>query len=238
MDQQFSSLPLVASHIYGVRNFRIASYGALAAVTRDFEWFPGVNNATCDNGCERPAGISCTCGFYAFHGVFANSHRTPFHVEAVIAGEGRATVGDLGFRVEKAKIVALVDPYMQNSGRARFALLKRFFFPVITLLTPFVLVLSVLIGLIGQQRYVEAVNILWLSLVFIVIFSPHMAHLPKNVVRSFTIGRKLRLARNIYKDVAWYPSLEEAVKDYPLQGLPQDYQQQKNNLNYEKEVSE
>lgn len=51
----------------------------------------------------------CTCGYYAFFDYDAENHGyQKGHVTAIVEGTGVATVGEKGFRCEKAEVVALV----------------------------------------------------------------------------------------------------------------------------------
>lgn len=64
------------------------------------------------------AGVTCTCGFYAyFDGL--NDYKDPERIAAVVEGYGVCTVGDRGFRAAKAKLVALVEPKAKVSPLMR-----------------------------------------------------------------------------------------------------------------------
>jgi len=67
----------------------------------------GADPSTCD-GVEP----SCKCGFYAYWDMDGHSNvysilRYGWHLAGVIEGYGRTTIGEYGFRCEKARIVAL-----------------------------------------------------------------------------------------------------------------------------------
>lgn len=57
----------------------------------------------------------CSCGFYAYYDEGSNPHDGPGKVTALIEGYGVCAVGTRGFRAEKARLVALVNP--TQSGR-------------------------------------------------------------------------------------------------------------------------
>lgn len=54
------------------------------------------------------AGVDCTCGFYAYFDEEANPNHQSGQIHGLIEGTGIATVGTRGFRVEKARLIALV----------------------------------------------------------------------------------------------------------------------------------
>lgn len=58
---------------------------------------------------HHTAGKGCTCGFYAYFDG-GNDYAKQGRVTGIIEGTGCLTVGDRGFRAEKARLVALVDP--------------------------------------------------------------------------------------------------------------------------------
>lgn len=55
------------------------------------------------------AGKGCSCGFYAYFDG-RNDYAKASRVAAVIEGYGVCTVGERGFRSEKARLLAIVDP--------------------------------------------------------------------------------------------------------------------------------
>ena len=106
---------LVVGTVRGFRRWKIREDGYLSPLTRhDPCWTEGVNLARCYDGWaswisgHKTASRDCTCGFYAYFSPAYN--QLGGDVEGVIEGHGRATVGTKGFRVERAKIVALVVP--------------------------------------------------------------------------------------------------------------------------------
>lgn len=130
-DEDFSVRPFVAGTVVGLRAWRagrtLDDFGSephrLRAMTRSYIWHPGENQAQCDrhvwemlrpqDADHRVAGVDCTCGFFAYFGdrneyARRSSFGTP--VTGIIEGYGTVTIGDLGFRAEKARIVALVQP--------------------------------------------------------------------------------------------------------------------------------
>lgn len=56
------------------------------------------------------AGQGCACGFYAYYDLRYSAYRNDYHVPAVIEGYGHVTVGERGFRAEKARLVAVAYP--------------------------------------------------------------------------------------------------------------------------------
>lgn len=61
--------------------------------------------------------LGCGCGFWAYFRR-EDSHNVGGLVQGIVEAQGRIIAGTLGFRAEKARIVALVDPTMpQEPGR-------------------------------------------------------------------------------------------------------------------------
>lgn len=114
------SAPLVVGTITGKRAWRVVREDgkvALRSYAFEYHWQPGVNKAICaGNGGWNPAHVTaqqtCHCGFYAYYRDSTSYHipYSPRTVSGVIEGWGRTTIGRLGFRCEKARIVALVAP--------------------------------------------------------------------------------------------------------------------------------
>jgi hypothetical protein len=114
--------PEAIGRIRGVRRFNIdAVTGLLRGPVVPYVWNDGVNIAECTPitpfyfGCERPARVECTCGFYACFGKVPPGSR--FSVLSIIEGFGRTVIGERGFRAEKARIVCLIFP--RRSSRLR-----------------------------------------------------------------------------------------------------------------------
>lgn len=127
----FSDRPLVAGSVVGQRWFNVDQLGRLLSLgTPPVAFRPGVNEAVCRNALyegvngyplttitveRRPvvvaaehqiAGVDCSCGYYAF---FDNNERKA-GVYGIIEGTGVCTVGTLGFRASRARLLALVRP--------------------------------------------------------------------------------------------------------------------------------
>ena len=121
-------VPLVIGALRGRRNFKVMEHleadnlaDAKVVLTSpshsDFTWFDGENIALC--GCMRysstnpetekhtPGEMHAGCGFYAYtnHKYFEYEHNT--QAIGVVEGYGRMTVGDLGFRAQKARILGI-----------------------------------------------------------------------------------------------------------------------------------
>lgn len=68
--------------------------------------------------------VNCGCGFYAYFDG-SNTYGQHDRVTAVVEGYGVCTVGDRGFRAEKARLVALVDPARPSLGKRIHTLYDR-----------------------------------------------------------------------------------------------------------------
>lgn len=125
---------LAAGSIIGVRTWNIDSMGRLCAVNwparQGGAWGPGVNTAHCKHGmngclcldcnkdCPGIAHPDCTCGFYAYHDGISHA-QNPGDVIGVVEAFGKVTIGEQGFRAEKAVIRAVELEY--TVARSRFA---------------------------------------------------------------------------------------------------------------------
>lgn len=118
MNPEFSIRPFAAGSVVGLRSFAVTPDYQLSAVTRRVSWIPGQNMARCLRVWWRPPDshrvgvVGCSCGFYAyFDGTndYANMI-VGVSVTGIVEGYGLVTVGSRGFRAEKARIVALVEP--------------------------------------------------------------------------------------------------------------------------------
>lgn len=131
---KYSDRPLVVGSVVGERYFNIDNLGRLVSLNAPVPFLPGVNEAVCrkeiyqsgmwipvyvgmghypsevrvtaTHGGHQVAGLDCSCGYYAFFeraGVFKGAF-------GIIEGTGVCTVGQLGFRAERAQLLALVRP--------------------------------------------------------------------------------------------------------------------------------
>lgn len=126
MDGGFKDTPFIAGSFTGRRAFRVVRMGGtlhLWGSIYSYEWSThDVNTAGCayhNRASAEPhkvASMSCYCGFFAYFQetpetrTYRNSVRDGFGVEGAIFGFGRATVGSLGFRCSKARVLGLVVP--------------------------------------------------------------------------------------------------------------------------------
>lgn len=123
----FDDRPLYTRPLVGIRSWRVhADMGWLYGIVHPQRWLPGVNEAKCGkanrlpcvcNTCEpekappkhRVASLGCSCGFYAYFDTEQNTHHRDCCVVGLIKGWGLMSVGERGFRCEKAQILALID---------------------------------------------------------------------------------------------------------------------------------
>lgn len=138
---QFSDRPFVAGSLYGFRSFRAPIHPngkKLRGVIHALPWDDGWQEAVCDRdgvysprtyarmsayaplfpshpGNRTVADLNCTCGYYAYFDrrnskYLAGGRGAIF--DGIVEGAGTVTVGSLGFRSSKARIVALVVPWL------------------------------------------------------------------------------------------------------------------------------
>lgn len=102
--------------------------GTLTGRYKPYRWMDGVNTALCpfiDLEHQAP-GIDCSCGFYALYSPWIEWPGEPIQTKVrgispillspqglivgVIAASGKTVLGKIGFRAEKARIVAFTLP--------------------------------------------------------------------------------------------------------------------------------
>lgn len=111
----------IHSVVYGLRNWNIDSIGRLTGkIYQRAVWMPGENHAKClasdlSTPWREVAGFGepdhdmtgCLHGFYAYYDGSRDYHADG-DVTGVIKGWGEGVVGEKGFRVAKAEIVAIM----------------------------------------------------------------------------------------------------------------------------------
>lgn len=117
---------LVNGCLTGLRSFKPDSDGFLHGPAYPAKIIhSGENIAECFGGWgsarydHKTAQQSCSCGFYAYSDGDRNEFRYRTNIAGVIEGYGRTTVGELGFRCEKMRIVALVGPVPKPDDKSR-----------------------------------------------------------------------------------------------------------------------
>jgi len=93
----------------GARSFRVDKLGRLTGIHFPQIWKPGENVAECraENQVKKAHSIaSCAHGFYAYYDGSDDYHSDGL-VSGVVEGYGESVIGSRGFRVMKARIVAL-----------------------------------------------------------------------------------------------------------------------------------
>jgi len=107
-DPRFSGKEFAAGSVKGARSFRIDIYGRLTGIHYRQVWTPGENEATCQAATPHKEGAfsGCKCGFYGYY-EGSNDYHSTGYVSGMVEGYGDAVIGTNGFRVTKARIVAL-----------------------------------------------------------------------------------------------------------------------------------
>lgn len=107
-DVRFSGKEFAANSVKGARSFRIDALGRLTGVSFKKVWMPGENTSECLAGVPHKDGKfpECKCGFYGYY-EGSNDFHDKGMVSAVVEGYGDAVIGTSGFRVTKARILAL-----------------------------------------------------------------------------------------------------------------------------------
>lgn len=142
--QDFNGRPFVAGSLIGVRAFKVDTDATLTGVVHETRFLDGENLGEClqtpwmrvmggmastlfihhltgmplQPSEHRVGTQGCTCGYYAyFRG--RNNWAQDGTIVGLIEGYGVCTVGDRGFRAEKARLVALVVPHRKRFARTR-----------------------------------------------------------------------------------------------------------------------
>lgn len=107
-ETRFSGKEFAVGTAKGARSFRVDSLGRLTGIHFRQVWVPGENVAECKADHPHAAGAfpDCKCGFYGYYDG-SNDYYVEGYVSAVVEGYGEAVMGDKGFRVTKARILAL-----------------------------------------------------------------------------------------------------------------------------------
>lgn len=110
-DYSSTETTMVPGALRGYRTWRLSGQG-LVAVAKNYNWFAGVNVASCHRHPNNAAPCQdCSCGLYAKHG--------PAQVVAefgtdntigTIKAYGKVVLGTAGFRAEKAEIESIYLP--------------------------------------------------------------------------------------------------------------------------------
>lgn len=210
---------LVASDVVGARTFMVGSSGQLRSPVQYYLWSEGVNHSICHAYCRDPRsiyyGMDCGCGFYAyFKKQYATEYKFQNCILGLISGTGRAKVGDRGFHVEKAEIIALIDPYM---------VVKRKWWQSRWLRVP----LAVLI-MFTAPVLLAIFDSLWdlfmlLSFGFLALLITARTS-PTWEVEIDELNpseEDMQAVRKMYPNIPFYPTLEDALKDHPLTFVPE-----------------
>lgn len=152
----------------------------------------------------RPAhvvgGVTCSCGFYAYFDG-RNDYAKPGRVSALVEGYGVCTVGERGFRAEKARLVALINvtkPHFWNTWQ-----FHAFFVVWLTILA----VANVIQQdwwLAGLDAFLVAANGVGATLAW----------------RSRTSRKSVAALRRNYPDVPVYRTKRAALRAHPLSAPP------------------
>jgi hypothetical protein len=126
--QDFSGteLDLVPGKLIAYRSWHLAfNTLELESMTQNGTWSPGENIALCKRSsrCNPPADF-CTCGYYGAYNIHSgkipktknSSSLDGITVFGAFEAYGKITFGLYGFRAQKVKLVAIVDPgFLQHT---------------------------------------------------------------------------------------------------------------------------
>lgn len=127
------AIPFAVGSLTGIRCWRVTPDGTLLAVNHSYRYAPGENKAGCAMGLpmgtvrvdyprvthlDHHAGVQwCSCGFYAYYsgGDTYNQYAGYETITGIVQAYGRCTYGRNGFRAEKLKILAIVNPFLTDA---------------------------------------------------------------------------------------------------------------------------
>lgn len=164
--------------------------------------------------------IDCSCGYYAYFDG-GNDYAAPGQVTGIIEGYGTVTVGDRGFRAEKARLVALVDPTSRLSGwRQRWDDFSGWAerSTGAMLLGPALIGAGIVAGLVlGANVSPWFFALLLLAVMGIVGTAAGFHGISVNIDRRHEdrAAAPFDLIRRNYPDVPVYPSLAAALAEHP-----------------------
>jgi len=205
MDSGFANeRRLVPDSIYGVRRWTVLPNGKLTSYAAGYTWHPGWNFATCHgqpHHLRSDYGRYCGCGFWAYwdeHGGHVKVTGGGNAVIGIVEGRGAALVGGSGFRIEQARIVALVTTPTGKQRWIKAGILAGIlcYFAVMALIayTTDQANWSVVYGLMGGIMFGAGAVVL----------------------RRTPLGVLHNLARQ-YPEAKQYPSIKAAYKDFPVE---------------------
>lgn len=218
-----------AGSVTGERVFHPTKDGWLTGVTFEMIWKPGINEAVCcatgplaplaqvwsthpwDREVfpmfpseHRVGGLNCVCGFYAYYDGGDNRYSNLTTIPGIIRGHGITSIGDRGFRCQRAEIVALVRPRY----RFRSALTGSRFLPMWMTLSAIV---QVLMGTLDFTSGNPKGG--WWAMLLAMVF---MFSAIISVSGTPMLVGKWRKIKKHYPDVPIYRSMQAARAAHPL----------------------
>lgn len=172
---------------------------------------------------HRAGQLGCSCGYYAYFDDGSNPHHGSDCVRGVIEGFGTVTVGSRGFRAEKARLVALIDPKSRDGGLPLDGAAR--WFEQHDILAPLSFVFSVLGGVFGLVAMIMWATVslwgltmipLWLGIVLLGYLSMRSIYVPD----APTPDSKFDLVRRNYPDIPVYRTVAAALAEHPLTPPP------------------
>lgn len=124
-----NTIPFAVGSLTGIRCWRVHRDGSLQAVNHAYRYTPGENKAHCAMGLpngsisvytgeqigHHPGVFWCSCGFYGYYAgneYTYNQYAGYETVTGLVQAYGRCSYGKNGFRAEKLKILAIVNPFL------------------------------------------------------------------------------------------------------------------------------
>lgn len=220
---------LVAGDLHGIRTFSDRGNGVLHSPLHSSSFCAGENVAVCKAGgigvTHQIAGKGCSCGFYAYTQEGFDQNSTVYGtVEAVVQGYGRATVGSLGFRAEKLKILAIVHPDagLKDKPISQFKLHLARIGATPTLMC--IAIVFIWLNLILKVFWNGEPGALWWTIegvgwAFLVahFYAGWTRYGNKRVRhRLQTYGSSLKQLQATYPDAQFFPTAAQALKAFPL----------------------
>jgi hypothetical protein len=178
---------------------------------------------------HQTASLNCTCGFYAYTDTDDRAYSTSDRVTGIVRGSGVATVGSRGFRVERAEIVALINPRPKVAPLSWVARRWNQFSAWASEHDTAAMALGIIgsiVGIVAAPALMAGVSAWFAPLLALTfagpIFLGGMAHGDTMSYSRRPASRTpdLDLVRRNYAGIPVYPSLKAALKDHPLSTPP------------------
>lgn len=212
--------PDMVGVVTGIRRFTIYEDADLLSPYAAKAWQCGWNKAECLCTAHAAPNANCSCGFYAYYG----ADQTESHVgnvTGIIEASGRVIVGSKGFKAEKARVVALIEPGLHSHNAVMDFLIRRQPHSgadaVVIPIGSFGIVSGLVFGLACSPYFFLLFALSMLALLVLYLEDrAFKVYLEETGTYPPLEGEDFERARARYPGVETYPSVKAALKAHPL----------------------